>query len=339
MNSTFKRKQYKIYFGIAERSAFSEATFYFFFIKKKEKDNHYICKPKLTKPLLLKTNMKNEIVLYSSHELAEHIEVRIDKETVWLSLNQIAQLFGRDKSVISRHLRNVYKEEELSYEATVAKNATVQFESNRKVSRIIEFYNLDAILSVGYRVKSKQATQFRVWATKVLKNYLLKGYALNQRMNRIENTVENLSYKINEIDFYINSNQIPTQGVFFDGQVYDAYEFFSKLIRTATHSIILIDNYMDENTITQLTKKKKRVRVYLYSKNINQALKLDVQKANEQYGQFETKKFNKSHDRFLIIDNKELYHLGASLKDLGKKWFAFTKLDEVLTQTILERIS
>ena len=279
--------------------------------------------------------MKNEIILYSPDDLSEHIEVRIDEETVWLSLNQISQLFGRDKSVISRHLRNIYKEGELSYKATVAKNATVQFETDRYVTRIIEFYNLDAILSVGYRVTSKQATQFRIWATKVLKEYLLKGYALNQRMNRIENTVEDLS---NKIDFYVKSNQLPTQGVFFDGQVYDAYEFFSKLIRSAQDNIILIDNYMDENTITQLAKKNIGVQVYLYCKNITQQLQLDIKRANEQYGGFEVRKFDKSHDRFLIIDKKELYHLGSSLKDLGKKWFAFTKLDDGLVKAALGRI-
>lgn len=279
--------------------------------------------------------MKNEIILYSPDDLSEHIEVRIDEETVWLSLNQIAQLFGRDKSVISRHLRNIYKEGELSYKATVAKNATVQFETDRYVTRIIEFYNLDAILSVGYRVTSKQATQFRIWATKVLKDYLLKGYALNQRMNRIENTVDDLS---NKIDFYVKSNQLPTQGVFFDGQVYDAYEFFSKLIRSAQDNIILIDNYMDENTITQLAKKNIGVQVYLYCENITQQLQLDIKRANEQYGGFEVRKFDKSHDRFLIIDKKELYHLGSSLKDLGKKWFAFTKLDDGLVKAVLGRI-
>ena len=199
--------------------------------------------------------MKDEIILYRPNELAEHIEVRVEEETVWLSLNQIAQLFDRDKSVISRHLRNIYKEEELAIVATVAKNATVQMEAGREVKREIEYYNLDAILSVGYRVNSKQGTQFRIWANKILKDYLLKGYSINNRMNRIEDNVQALSKKVNEIDLQISTHLIPNQGVFFDGQVFDAYELASKIIRSAKKSIVLIDNFLDENTLTHLSKK------------------------------------------------------------------------------------
>ncbi len=282
--------------------------------------------------------MINEIILYQSNNLTEHIEVRIDDETVWLTLNQIAQLFNRDKSVISRHLSNIYKEGELSQEATVAKNATVQFEAGRKVQRDIDYYNLDAIISVGYRVNSKQGTQFRIWATNVLRDYLLKGYALNQRMNRIENHVENLEEKVNAISLQIQSPTIPNQGIFFDGQVLDAYELTSKIIRSAKTSIVLIDNYIDENTLIHLAKKNDNVKVLLFSKSISKQLALDVKKANEQYGNFEIKELNLSHDRFLIIDHRELYHIGASLKDLGKKWFAFSKMDESMTKLILNQL-
>ena len=282
--------------------------------------------------------MINEIILYQSNNLAEHIEVRIDDETVWLTLNQIAQLFNRDKSVISRHLSSIYKEGELSQEATVAKNATVQFEAGRKVQRDIDYYNLDAIISVGYRVNSKQGTQFRIWATNVLRDYLLKGYALNQRMNRIENHVENLAEKVNVISLQIKSSALPNQGVFFDGQVFDAYELASKIIRSAETSIMLIDNYIDESTLIHLAKKNDNVKVLLFSKSISKQLALDVKKANEQYGNFEIKELNLSHDRFLIIDHRELYHIGASLKDLGKKWFAFSKMDESMTKLILNQL-
>lgn len=283
--------------------------------------------------------MKNEIILYRPDELSEHIEVRIDEETVWLSLNQIAQLLDRDKSVISRHLRNIYKEGELIMEATVAKNATVQIESGRKVTREIEYYNLDAILSVGYRVNSKQGTQFRIWANKILRDYLLKGYAINNRMNRIEDNVQALSQKITEIDLQINTHLIPTQGIFFDGQVFDAYELTSKIIRSAQQSIVLIDNYIDETTLIHLSKKGDAVKVMLLTKTISKQLILDVQKVNEQYGNFELKPFNKSHDRFLIIDDNEIYHLGASLKDLGKRWFAFSKLDRRTVGDMLKNIN
>jgi hypothetical protein len=195
------------------------------------------------------------------------------------------------------------------------------------------------IISVGYRVKSKQGTQFRIWANKVLKDYLLKGYALNQRMNRIENTVETLADKVKEIDLQIKSNLIPTQGVFFDGQVFDAYELASKIIRSATKSIVLIDNYIDETSLIHLSKKGKNVKVLLLTKNTGKQLSLDVEKANTQYGNFVLKNFVKSHDRFLIIDGVEVYHLGASLKDLGKKWFAFSKLDKSSVEGILSSIS
>ena len=200
-------------------------------------------------------------------------------------------------------------------------------------------YNLDAILSVGYRVNSKQGTQFRIWANQILKDYLLKGYSINNRMNRLEDNFETLKNQVNEIGLQINSNLIPNQGVFFDGQVFDAYELASKIIRSAKKNIVLIDNYIDESTLTHLSKKIKTVRVVLLTKTISKQLTLDVKKANEQYGHFEIKAFTKSHDRFLIIDHTEVYHLGASLKDLGKKWFAFSKMDKNSVENILKEMS
>lgn len=283
--------------------------------------------------------MKNEIVLYRPDEIAEHIEVRIDEETVWLSQQQMATLFNQTKQNISLHINNCFRENELDRQSTVKQSLTVQKEGNRSVQRKIEYFNLDVIISVGYRVKSKQGTQFRIWANRVLKDYLLKGYAINNRMNRLEENVEALKTKVGEIDLQINTHLIPTQGVFFDGQVFDAYELASKIIRTAKQNIILIDNYIDENTLTHLAKKKKGVSVLLLSKSSGKQLKLDVQKANEQYGGFELKLFAKSHDRFLIIDGIEVYHLGASLKDLGKKWFAFSKMDKSSVESIIRSVS
>ncbi len=271
--------------------------------------------------------MKNEIILYRPDELSEHIEVRIDEDTVWLNQQQMATLFNQTKQNISLHINNCFREKELERPATVKESLTVQKERNRIVKRKIEYYNLDVIISVGYRVKSKQGTQFRIWANKILKDYLLKGYALNNRINSIEDNVQAISQKITEIDLQINTHLIPTQGVFFDGQVFGAYELTSKIIRSAQQSIVLIDNYIDETTLIHLSKKGDAVKVMLLTKTISKQLILDVQKVNEQYGNFELKPFNKSHDRFLIIDNNEIYHLGASLKDLGKRWFAFSKLD------------
>jgi hypothetical protein len=191
---------------------------------------------------------------------------------------------------------------------------------------------------VGYRVKSKQGTQFRIWANKILKDYLLKGYAINNRMNRLEDNIHTISKKVKEIDLQISTHLIPTQGIFFDGQVFDAYELASKIIRSAKKSIVLIDNYIDENTLTHLAKKKKGVQVWLLTKNNSKQLSLDVKKVNEQYDDFQLKPFAKSHDRFLIIDQTEVYHLGASLKDLGKKWFAFSKMDKSSVTPILNSI-
>lgn len=276
--------------------------------------------------------MKNEIVLYQSDELAERIEVKIDeeKETVWLTQEQLSTLFERDQSVISRHIRNIFKEGELEEKSSMQK---MHIASSDKP---VAFYNLDVIISVGYRVKSKQGTLFRKWATNVLKDYLLKGYAINNRINRIEDKVDGINHRMSEIELQIISNLIPTQGVFFDGQVFDAYELASKIIRSAKQNIVLIDNYTDETTLTHLSKKGKGVNVLIMTKNISKQLQLDIQKANEQYGGFAVKIFTKSHDRFLIIDDKEVYHLGASLKDLGKKWFAFSKMDKNSVEHIMK---
>lgn len=282
--------------------------------------------------------MANEIILYSPDDQNESISVKIENETVWLSLNQISQLFNRDKSVISRHLKNIFHTGELLYDSTVAKNAIVQFESGRQVVRDIEYYNLDAILSVGYRVNSKQGTQFRIWANNVLKDYLLKGYTINNRINRLEDSLENINSKLNEIELQINSYLIPNQGVFFEGQIFDAYELTFKIIKSATNTIIMIDNYIDESTLTHLSKRNKNVKVNIYTKTISTQLSLDLKKVNEQYGNFEVKIFKKSHDSFLIIDHNNVFHLGASLKDLGKKWFAYSKLNKNSILNILNAI-
>jgi hypothetical protein len=276
--------------------------------------------------------MKNEIILYRPNELAEHIEVSIDqeKETVWLTQSQIAELFQRDRTVITKHLRNIFSSEELDEKSNVQKMHIANSD------KPVVLYNLDVILSVGYRVNSKQGTQFRIWANRVLKDYLLKGYTINTRMNRLEDNFESLKNKVDQIDLQINTQLIPTQGIFFDGQVFDAYELTSRIIRSAKKNILLIDNYIDESTFTHLSKKQNGVSVIILSKSTTNQLQLDMKKANEQYGGFELKPFNKSHDRFLILDHNEVYHLGASLKDLGKKWFAFSKLDKQMVPGILQ---
>lgn len=276
--------------------------------------------------------MNNEIILYSPNENAERVEVRIDaeKETVWLSQEQIARLFQRDQSVISRHIRNVFKEGELEEKSNMQK---MHIPNSDKP---LTLYNLDVIISVGYRVKSKQGTQFRIWANRILKEYLLKGYSVNNRINRIEDKVEALSKKVNEIDFEIHTTLPPKQGIFFDGQVYDAYAFVTNLFKQAKQSIIVIDNYIDETVLTMLSKRSEHVDAMIYTQP-NKQLDLDIKKYSRQYPKIEIKPLSQSHDRFIIIDQKMLYHLGASLKDLGKKWFAFSKM-EMDAEIILQQL-
>jgi hypothetical protein len=280
---------------------------------------------------------KNEIIIYQTDELPEHIEVRIDeeKETFWLSLNQISNLFERDKSVISRHLKNIFKDKELDKNSVVAFFATTATDGK---TYDIEHFNLDAIISVGYRVNSKRGTQFRIWANRVLKDYLMKGYAINNRVNRLEDKLEKIDSRITEINLQLKTQELPTQGIFFDGQIFDAYVFVAGLIKKAKSSIILIDNFVDETVLILLAKRSKNVTATIFTKGISSQLQLDLKKHNSQYPEIKAIEFNNAHDRFLILDGKELYHIGASLKDLGKKWFAFSKMDSFENE-ILQRVN
>jgi hypothetical protein len=266
---------------------------------------------------------QGEIVIYKAFDSTEfQIEVRVENETVWLNRHQIALLFDRDVKTIGKHISNVLKEE-LRSVSVVANYATTA--SDGKVYQV-EFYNLDMIISVGYRVKSLRGIQFRIWANKVLKEYLLKGHAVNYRLEKIENDVYHLKSKIDDIDFQIKTNLPPSEGIFFDGQIFDAYLFVSDIIKSASKSIILIDNYVDESVLLLMSKRNSNVEATIYTANVSAQFKLDLKKFNAQYPNVEVKTFTKSHDRFLIIDNDIVYHIGASLKDLGKKWFAFSKI-------------
>ena len=267
--------------------------------------------------------MANEIILYQI-DTQEHIEVRIEQDTVWLTQVQMAELFQTTKQNISLHVSNVFKEKELEKEATVKEILTVQIEGKREVFRKVLSYNLDLIICVGYRIKSERATKFRIWATRILKDYLLKGYAVNQRIDSIE---KKLYEHDKTFELLLHTSLPPKQGIFFDGQVFDAYTFVSEIIRSAQSSIILIDNYIDDTVLTLLSKRNKNVRATIYTQKVTSQLQLDIEKHNTQYPQIEVKTYTQSHDRFLILDSKIVYHIGASLKDLGKRWFAFSKLE------------
>lgn len=275
---------------------------------------------------------ENEIVLYQPND-AIRLEVRLEKETVWLNRNQMAILFGRDVKTIGKHIINAQREE-LYNMSTVAKFEIVQNEGGRQVRRMVEFYNLDMILSVGYRVKSNQGILFRQWANSVLKEFLLKGYSINQRFERLEQRVSKTEEKI---EFFIRTSLPPLEGVFFDGQIYDAYELVSKLIKSAKRSIILIDNYIDESVLTLLDKRADGIPAEIYTQQINPQLRLDIQRHDSQYAPIPIHVLTRSHDRFLLIDD-DVYHIGASIKDLGKRWFAIMKMQETKAVEIINRL-
>ena len=300
--------------------------------------------------------MTNEIVLYQPNEQMS-LEVKLENETVWLNRQQLSILFDRDVKTIGKHINNALKEElypvvakstttgnDSTSNATVAKFAIVQKEGNREVIRQVEFYSLDVILSVGYRVKSSRGIEFRRWANQVLKDYMLKGYAINQQMLAMEERIgrqlqdhtiqiHNLQEKVN---FFVRTSLPPHQGIFYDGQIFDAYTFINDRIREATTRIILIDNYIDDSVLTILSKRADKVAATIYTKKPSAQLQLDIQKHNAQYPPINVVEFDRSHDRFLCI-NETVYHLGASIKDLGKKWFAFCRM-EIFTTELLQQI-
>lgn len=279
---------------------------------------------------------QGEIILYQPDE-AVRLEVRLEDETVWLTQAQIAELFQRDRTVITKHINNVFKEKELE------EKSNVHFLHIANSDKPVKFFSLDVIISVGYRVKSVRGTQFRQWANKILKEYLLKGYSINQRLNDMEYRMNNRFFQIEKtiaehdakIDFFVRTSLPPVEGIFFDGQIFDAYKFATDLIRSAKCSLILIDNYVDESVLLMLSKRNSGISATIYTHKINAQLQLDLNKHNDQYPPIEARTYKSSHDRFLIIDNTEVYHIGASLKDLGKKMFAFSKL-ELPAHTIID---
>ena len=284
----------------------------------------------------------SNIIVYNDGEL--ELKVSLKNETVWLNRNQISELLGRDVKTIGKHITNIFIDGELEQILTVAKFATVQKEGGREILRDIEYYNLDVIISVGYRVKSSKGVKFRQWATSVLKNYIQNGFVINSdkitndRFVYLENEVTILKSQVKNISNSLEDKSFTKkQGIFYDGEIFDAYVFINDLIKTALNEIILIDNYIDETVFT-LFSKYPNIKIKIYTANITKQLKLDFEKYSKQYKNIELFEFKSSHDRFLIIDKKETYHLGASLKDLGKKWFAFSKF-EIENLKILERLN
>ena len=264
---------------------------------------------------------QGEIILYQPDE-AVKLEVRLEDETVWLTQEHIAVLFGTKRPAITKHLNNIYKSGELDIDSTCS--ILEHMGNDGKQRYTTKYYNLDAILSIGYRVNSKNATLFRKWANSVLKDYLLKGYSINKRLSELERTVAQHTEKI---DFFVRTALPPVEGIFYNGQIFDAYKFATDLVKSARRSIVLIDNYVDETVLLMLSKRSVGVSATIYTQRITQQLQLDLDRHNSQYPPIDIRTYRDSHDRFLIVDETDVYHIGASLKDLGKKMFAFSKLD------------
>lgn len=286
---------------------------------------------------------EENVVVYRSADNAVQLNVQLAEETVWLTQSQMADLFGVQRPAITKHLGNIFKEGEL--DPNSVSSILEHTAADGKIYRT-QFYNLDAILSVGYRVNSVYATQFRQWASRILKDYLLKGYALNPHLRymeqRIDNKLQEHTEQIHElqdkVDFFIRTSLPPREGIFVDGQIYDAYEFIEKLIKSAQKSILLIDNYVDEAVLTMMSQKQAGVQVNIYTKEITNALQLAEKHFNTQYGGLTLHTTQICHDRFLIIDDKTIYLIGASLKDAGKRLFAFTQMDAGQINTIKARL-
>jgi Virulence protein len=255
----------------------------------------------------------------------------MENETVWLNRQQMAILFGRDVKTIGKHINNALREE-LAGLPTVAFFATVQKEGNRVVTREIEHYNLDTILSIGYRVKSQQGIKFRQWANSVLKARLLHGYTINQRLEHLEQRVSRAE---EQIGFFIQTALPPAEGIFYEGQIFDAYTFAADLIKSAKKRIVLMDNYIDESVLLMLSKRREGVSALIVTRKVTESLQLDLERHRRQYPPIEIQERADFHDRFLCIDDT-VYHLGASLKDLGKKLFAFSRM-EMPAEKLVER--
>ena len=278
-------------------------------------------------------SQKGEIVMYQPDETIR-LEVRVEDETVWLSQQQIADLFQSSRTNVVEHIMHIYEDEELEENSTCRKFRQVRKEGTRMVSRIIPMYNLDMIISVGYRINSKRGTKFRQWANRILKEYLLNGYSINRRFETIE---QRLNAAENKIDFFVRSSLPPVEGIFYDGQIFDAYVQIVNLIKQAKHSIVLIDNYIDEATLTMLSKRDVNISATIYTRQLSQQQQLDVQRHNQQYPPINICTTQRNHDRFLIIDDV-VYIFGASLKDAGKKLFAYIKMQETSATDLLNNI-
>ncbi len=286
----------------------------------------------------------NEIILYQPDSTTS-IDVRVAEETVWLTQAQIVELFASSKANVSEHLKNIFESKELDKEATVRKFRTVRIEGSRSVNRNLEYFNLDVIISIGYRVNTKRGIQFRQWANKILRTYLLRGYSLNERLlymeSRMDRRLSEHEHRLDElydkVDFFVRTSLPPREGIFFDGQIFDAYTLMCDLVRSAKRRTVMVDNYIDDTVFRQLDKRRSGVEAIIFTPSISRTLRQDLERHNSQYPPIEIKTYRKAHDRFLIVDDA-VYHVGASFKDLGKKLFAFSKMEAMSADELIARL-
>ena len=284
---------------------------------------------------------KGEIVMYQPDETIR-VEVRVEDETVWLTQQQMAELFLTTKQNVSLHVNNIFREDELTESSVVKESLTTAKDGKRYKTKT---YNLDVIISVGYRVKSKRGTMFRQWANRVLKEFIIRGYVLNQQLRSLEEKMETKFFDYdtklramqNKIDFFVRTSLPPIEGIFYDGQIFDAYAQIVSLIKQAKHSIVLIDNYISVDTLTMLSNRDTNVSATIYTRQLSQQQQLDLQRHNQQYPPIAINTCQHNHDRFLIVDDV-VYLFGASLKDAGKKLFAYIKMQETSPQELLNNI-
>ena len=288
--------------------------------------------------------MKDEIVLYKPDEQFQ-LEVRLQDDTVWLTQQQMVALFDSTKQNISLHINNIYKEGELQKEATVKEYLTVQNEGGRQVTRKVRYYNLDVIISVGYRVKSIRGTQFRQWANKIIKDYMLKGYAVNQRLiaieDRIDRKLQEHTHQIHElqeqVDFFVRTSLPPVEQIFFEGEFFAARVIFEKIVKTATKRVVIIDEYIDAATFEMLDVRAKGVTADIYSNGLHATLR-DAHNKTTGLEPIQTHKWrNASHDRWIIADDT-LYHCGHSLKDTGNKLSCIDVITSISADVVLNYV-
>ena len=284
---------------------------------------------------------KNEIIVYQPEGGEFHIEVRVDQDTVWLTQAQMAELFNTDRTSINRHIRNIFQTQELYENSTCAKIAQVRLEGGRSIKRVVPYYNLDMIISVGYRVNSISGTRFRQWANRVLKEHMLKGFSVNQRLvaheNRLENIDSRVIYLEKQVDFFVKANLPPKEGVLQAKAFWSGYEFAVQLVRSAKQEIVIIDPFADDTTLSLMPKRNPGVNAIIYSARINQTMKAECDRLNRQCPPVELRTMREVHDRFIVVD-ETVYHIGASIKDLGNKLTAFSVLNFVTKQQLLEMI-